>query len=74
MLETVPLHYGGDYLLWKFAFRTAVNMSSVSMLVVMRLMQNLIDYHLTGGVRGFWAEAGSVHGSRVSEAVPVQLQ
>lgn len=61
-LETILLHRGKDRLPWSFAFRTAVGMSFVSMLA-MEMVQNAVDYHLTGGVIDvrdpwFWVKAG----------------
>ncbi|RDW76871.1 DUF4396 domain-containing protein [Aspergillus mulundensis] len=48
ILETVLLHRG-DRLPWMMAMRTAMGMSFVSMLA-MEAAENLVDYHLTGGV------------------------
>lgn len=61
LLETVLLRRGVDKLPWGLAFRTATGMSLVSMLA-METVQNLVDYHLTGGVvllddPRFWAAA-----------------
>ncbi|GAQ11950.1 beta-hexosaminidase 1 [Aspergillus lentulus] len=61
LLETVLLRRGADKLPWGLAFRTATGMSLVSMLA-METVQNLVDYHLTGGVvllddPRFWAAA-----------------
>ncbi|KAI9792717.1 MAG: hypothetical protein M1816_001816 [Peltula sp. TS41687] len=48
-LETVLLRLGRDKLAsWRVAARTAAGMSLVSMLA-METVQNLVDYHLTGG-------------------------
>ena len=60
-LETVLLRLGRDRLPWKIAAKTAVGMSLVSMLG-METVQNLVDYHLTGGVvrlddAQFWTAA-----------------
>jgi len=48
LLETVLLRFGRDLLTWRAAVRTAAGMSLVSMLA-MELVQNTVDYHLTGG-------------------------
>lgn len=66
-LETVLLHRGKDNLPWRFAFRTAIGMSFVSMLA-MELVQNVVDYHLTGGVIDvgdpwFWVKAAVAMGA-----------
>ncbi|CAN6623452.1 hypothetical protein TRVA0_009S01838 [Trichomonascus vanleenenianus] len=60
-LETVLLHRGKDQLSWPMAVKTAAGMSLVSMLT-MEAMENLVDYHLTGGVvtlddPAFWVAA-----------------
>lgn len=49
LLETVLLRYGRDGLAWMAAARTAAGMSLISMLA-MELAENVVDYHLTGGV------------------------
>lgn len=49
VLETVLLRRGADQLSWMMAARTAMGMSLVSMLA-MELVENAVDYHLTGGV------------------------
>ncbi|OJJ36185.1 hypothetical protein ASPWEDRAFT_96876, partial [Aspergillus wentii DTO 134E9] len=49
ILETVLLRRGRDQLSWPMAARTAAGMSFVSMLA-MEAAENLVDYHLTGGV------------------------
>ncbi|KAJ0426685.1 hypothetical protein BJY00DRAFT_100 [Aspergillus carlsbadensis] len=49
ILETVLLRRGADKLSWPMAARTAMGMSLVSMLA-MEAAENLVDYHLTGGV------------------------
>ncbi|KAL4880323.1 hypothetical protein BJY04DRAFT_219317 [Aspergillus karnatakaensis] len=49
ILETILLRRGPDNLSWKMAARTAMGMSLVSMLA-MEAAENLVDYHLTGGV------------------------
>ncbi|KAL4899848.1 hypothetical protein BDW74DRAFT_183338 [Aspergillus multicolor] len=49
ILETILLHRGPDRLSWIMAARTAMGMSLVSMLA-MEAAENLVDYHLTGGV------------------------
>ncbi|KAL4916756.1 hypothetical protein BDW62DRAFT_185536 [Aspergillus aurantiobrunneus] len=49
ILETVLLRRGPDRLSWSMAARTAMGMSLVSMLA-MEAAENLVDYHLTGGV------------------------
>ncbi|KAA8648095.1 hypothetical protein EYZ11_006153 [Aspergillus tanneri] len=61
ILETVLLKRGKDQLSWSVATRTAMGMSMVSMLA-METVENLVDYHLTGGVvaiddPGFWIAA-----------------
>ncbi|RYN19749.1 hypothetical protein AA0119_g13367 [Alternaria tenuissima] len=61
ILETVLLRLGRDHLSWPAAAKTAAGMSMISMLT-MELAQNLVDYHLTGGVvacssPNFWAAA-----------------
>ncbi|PGH33749.1 hypothetical protein GX50_03406 [[Emmonsia] crescens] len=61
-LETVLLHLGRDKLGWAQAFKTAAGMSMISMLS-MEAAQNVVDYHLTGGVVTlsdpyFWGAAG----------------
>ncbi|KLJ06302.1 hypothetical protein EMPG_10286 [Blastomyces silverae] len=61
-LETVLLHLGRDKLGWAQAFKTAAGMSTISMLS-MEAVQNVVDYHLTGGVVAlsdpyFWGAAG----------------
>ncbi|KAE8331398.1 hypothetical protein BDV39DRAFT_189811 [Aspergillus sergii] len=49
ILETVLLRRGVDQLSWPMAARTAMGMSMVSM-VAMEAAENIVDYHLTGGV------------------------
>ncbi|KAG9233077.1 hypothetical protein BJ875DRAFT_403730 [Amylocarpus encephaloides] len=49
LLETALLRFGCDRLGWMVAAKTAAGMSLISM-VSMELAENLIDYHLTGGV------------------------
>ncbi|KAL4778687.1 hypothetical protein BJX76DRAFT_352401 [Aspergillus varians] len=49
ILETVLLRRSPDRLSWPMAARTAMGMSLVSMLA-MEAAENLVDYHLTGGV------------------------
>lgn len=49
ILETVLLHHGRDRLPWAVAVRTALGMSLMSMLA-MEVAENVVDYHLTGGV------------------------
>ncbi|KAL4933199.1 DUF4396 domain-containing protein [Aspergillus undulatus] len=61
ILETVLLRRGPDRLPWALAARTAMGMSLVSMLA-MEAAENLVDYHLTGGVvalhdPNFWMAA-----------------
>lgn len=48
-LETVLLNLGADKLPLRAAVQTAAGMSMVSMLA-MEIAENLVDYHLTGGV------------------------
>jgi len=62
-LETVLLRLGRDSLTWGTAARMAAGMSLVSMLG-MEAVQNIVDYHLTGGVVAFedpqfWMAAGA---------------
>ncbi|KAL2010303.1 hypothetical protein VTN00DRAFT_6110 [Thermoascus crustaceus] len=63
LLETTLLHFGSkDQLPWPLAAKTAMGMSVVSM-ATMEAVQNLVDYHLTGGVVAvedprFWVAAG----------------
>lgn len=61
LLETTLLRLGRDRLPWVAAARTAAGMSMISMLT-MELAQNMVDYHLTGGVvqfdsPAFWVAA-----------------
>lgn len=49
ILETILLRQGVDQLSWPMAARTAMGMSMVSM-VAMEAAENIVDYHLTGGV------------------------
>lgn len=49
LLETVLLKFGRDRLSLLTAARTAFGMSMISM-ITMELVENLVDYHLTGGV------------------------
>ncbi|KFY26832.1 hypothetical protein V493_03847 [Pseudogymnoascus sp. VKM F-4281 (FW-2241)] len=49
LLETALLRLGRDQLGWMVAAKTAAGMSLISM-VSMELAENLVDYHLTGGV------------------------
>lgn len=49
ILETILLRRGADRLSWPMAARTAMGMSIVSMLA-MEAAENIVDYHLTGGV------------------------
>lgn len=60
-LETTMLRLGRDRLPWRAAVRTAWGMSVVSMLA-MEAAENVVDYHLTGGVvalddPAFWIAA-----------------
>lgn len=62
-LETVLLRLGRDRLTWRTAARTVAGMSIVSMLG-MEAVQNIVDYHLTGGIVAFddpqfWMAAGA---------------
>ncbi|KAJ5673737.1 hypothetical protein N7462_009176 [Penicillium macrosclerotiorum] len=52
ILETILLRRGADQLSWKMAARTAMGMSMVSMLA-MECAENVVDYHLTGGIVAF---------------------
>ncbi|KAI9147012.1 hypothetical protein HJFPF1_13042 [Paramyrothecium foliicola] len=61
LLETTLLRYGRDRLPWPAAVKTAAGMSMISMLT-MEMAQNLVDYHLTGGMvqfdsPAFWGAA-----------------
>lgn len=49
LLETVLLKFGRDRLSWLIAARTAFGMSMISM-ITMELVENFVDYNLTGGV------------------------
>lgn len=49
IMESIFLRRGPDRLSWPMAVRTAMGMSMVSMLA-METAENLVDYHLTGGV------------------------
>jgi hypothetical protein len=60
-LETSLLRFGADKLTLNMALRTAMGMSFISMLA-MELAENVVDYHLTGGVialqdPSFWMAA-----------------
>ena len=60
-LETLLLRYGLDRLRWRAAVTTAAGMSLVSMLS-MEAVENIVDYHLMGGIVNFtdpkfWAAA-----------------
>lgn len=48
-MESIFLQRGPDRLSWPMAVRMAMGMSMVSMLA-MEMAENLVDYHLTGGV------------------------
>lgn len=52
LLETVLLKFGRDRLPWLAAARTAFGMSMISM-ITMELVENLVDYNLTGGIVQF---------------------
>ncbi|KAH6638661.1 hypothetical protein BKA67DRAFT_528633 [Truncatella angustata] len=61
VLETVLLRLGRDSLTWPAAAKTAAGMSLISM-ISMEAAENIVDYHLTGGVVAlhdpvFWAAA-----------------
>jgi ABC-type Mn2+/Zn2+ transport system permease subunit len=49
IIETILLQRGIDKLSWPMAARTAMGMSMVSMMA-MEAAENVVDYHLTGGV------------------------
>ncbi|KZF25859.1 hypothetical protein L228DRAFT_257382 [Xylona heveae TC161] len=49
IIETIFLRRGVDQLSWPMAARTAMGMSMVSM-VAMEAAENVVDYHLTGGM------------------------
>jgi hypothetical protein len=60
-LETALLRWGKDKLGLNMAFKTAMGMSFISMLA-MELAENIVDFHLTGGVIAlqdpqFWGAA-----------------
>jgi hypothetical protein len=60
-LETALLRWGKDKLVLNTAFKTAMGMSFISMLA-MELAENIVDFHLTGGVIAlqdarFWGAA-----------------
>jgi Domain of unknown function (DUF4396) len=60
-IETIMLRYGIDRLPWRAAATTAAGMSLVSMLS-MEAVENMVDYHLMGGMVDFanpkfWAAA-----------------
>jgi len=60
-LETGLLRWGKDKLPMTMAFKTAMGMSFLSMLA-MELAENVVDFHLTGGVIAlqdarFWGAA-----------------
>jgi hypothetical protein len=60
-LETALLRWGKDKLALNMAFKTAMGMSFISMLA-MELAENVVDFHLTGGVIAlqdprFWGAA-----------------
>ena len=61
LLETVLLRYGRDRLPWGVAAKTAAGMSMISM-ITMEIVENAVDFHLTGGVvqfdsPAFWTAA-----------------
>ncbi|PON27653.1 hypothetical protein TGAM01_v203420 [Trichoderma gamsii] len=61
ILESVLLRRGADQLSWPMAVRTAMGMSMISMMA-MEAAENIVDYHLTGGVvalgdPNFWMAA-----------------
>ncbi|KAK4078977.1 hypothetical protein Trihar35433_82 [Trichoderma harzianum] len=61
IVESVLLRRGVDQLSWPMAVRTAMGMSMVSMMA-MEAAENIVDYHLTGGVvalgdPNFWMAA-----------------
>ncbi|KAJ8114896.1 hypothetical protein OPT61_g3338 [Boeremia exigua] len=61
VLETTLLRLGRDRLPWLAAARTAAGMSMISM-ITMEAAENLVDYHLTGGMvqfdsPAFWGAA-----------------
>ncbi|KAJ8100158.1 hypothetical protein POJ06DRAFT_125329 [Lipomyces tetrasporus] len=74
LLETVLLRMGRDQLSWKAAATTAAGMSLVSM-VAMEAVENLVDYHLTGGVVAlddpqFWIAAAISTGAGLVAPLP----
>ncbi|KAL7919029.1 hypothetical protein ACQKWADRAFT_213555 [Trichoderma austrokoningii] len=61
ILESILLRRGADQLSWPMAVRTAMGMSMISMMA-MEAAENIVDYHLTGGVvalgdPNFWMAA-----------------
>ncbi|RDL30380.1 Uncharacterized protein BP5553_10258 [Venustampulla echinocandica] len=73
-IETILLRYGLDRLGWRAAATTAAGMSMVSMLS-MEAVQNVVDYHLMGGVvdlqnPGFWAAAAISAGAGFLTPLP----
>ncbi len=52
LLETVLLRLGRDRLPWIAAVKTAAGMSMISM-ITMEAAENVVDYHLTGGMVQF---------------------
>jgi len=49
LIETLALRFGKDSLSWSDSLRTSLGMSLISMLT-MEAVENLVDFHLTGGV------------------------
>lgn len=74
LLETTLLRYSSDRLPWGAAARTAAGMSFISMLT-METVQNIIDFHLTGGIvdvssPAFWGAAALSMGAGYLAPLP----
>ncbi|KEZ43623.1 Uncharacterized protein SAPIO_CDS4218 [Scedosporium apiospermum] len=74
MLETTLLRYSRDRLSWPVAAKTAAGMSFISMLT-MEMVQNITDYHLTGGIvdvtsLDFWIAAAISMGAGYLAPLP----
>ena len=74
LFETTLLRFSRDKLPWGAAARTAAGMSFISMLT-METVQNLIDFHLTGGLvdvssPAFWGAAALSMGAGYLAPLP----
>lgn len=74
LLETTLLHISHDKLPWGAAAKTAAGMSFISMLT-MEMVENLLDYHLTGGLIDvsspqFWVAAAISMGAGYLAPLP----